>query len=259
MKIFTVCLAFVWGGWISIAYQPCLADHLAIGVSHTRPPYIIQKGRAGIEIEIVTSALRMAGHHDVLFKFLTPQRVEFFLKQKKVDGIIIPKASNIKQKLKMEVFYSDEHLYYQNHAVTLSKNNLSVNSISDLMQQRVLGFQNAHKYLGPEFADMAKENPRYKEKPEQSTQLLWLFTGRTDVVIADKNIFLFHRKQAALDEKYDVSASVRFHRIFPQTPQHGVFLNKTIRDDFNEGLKLIRSNGEYDAIIKKYEEMVDIN
>ncbi len=127
------------------------------------------------------------------------------------------------------------------------------------MGNRVIGFQNAHKYLGAEYAEMAAQNPKYKEKPEQSIQVFWLFTGRTDVVVADKKIFKYHRMLAANKGQFSVTEPVTYHPIFSSSPIHGIFQNKEMRDEFNKGLAQLKKSGRYDEIINNYEQLMRIN
>ena len=49
--------------------------------------------------------------------------------------------------------------------------------------------------------------------------------------------------------------SLKFHTIFDASPRNVKFLERNTRDDFNDGLRLIKASGLYQAIIKKYENM----
>ena len=247
----------IFSGFINFFAPSSEAKEITIGVSHTRPPYIIQEKNSGVEIDITREIFKSRGD-TVNFMYLTNERVTFFLKEGKVDGVLFQKSYDFKKEQNMDVFYSDDHITYHNYAISLSQNKLMIESIANLKDKRVLAFQYANKYLGPEFAEMAKQNPQYKEKPEQSLQVFSLFTGRTDVVIADKLIFLYHRKLAEQEGKIDLKAPVTFHSLFPPNPIHGVFLNAAIRDEFDAGLKKIHETGKYEDIVKQYEQMMNL-
>ncbi|MCP4344103.1 MAG: amino acid ABC transporter substrate-binding protein [Desulfobacterales bacterium] len=248
---------FIFAGMLHLFAPYLIAEDIAIGVVHTRLPYIIKKTDSGIEVDIVREIFKIRGHKAQI-RYLTNKRAGYFLKIGKVDVFITNKSYDTSE-LGIDVFYSDSHITYHNHAITLTKNHLKINSPSDLMGKRVIGFQNAHKYLGAEYAAMAERNPNYKEKPEQSIQIFWLFTGRTDVVIADKKIFKYHRMLSAKKGQFSVTEPVTFHPIFSPSPIHGIFLNKEMRDEFNKGLTQLKKSGRYDEIINSYELLMKID
>ncbi|MCF6247823.1 MAG: transporter substrate-binding domain-containing protein [Desulfobacula sp.] len=238
----------------SVVLDIC-AKEVVIGVGHTRRPYIIKETDSGVEIDVIRAAFSQQGYM-VNFRYLTNTRLGFFLKKQKVDGILMNKAYDVKKNLDIDAFYSNVHITYHNYAISLFKNHFSIFRVNDLADKNVIGFQDAHKYLGPEFANMAGQNPNYMEKPEQLTQVYWLFLNRTQVVVADKLIFMYHRKNALKEGRFDVTDPVRFHNIFPPSQIHGVFLDRQIRDNLNKGLKKIRATGLYDKILKKYNQQL---
>jgi polar amino acid transport system substrate-binding protein len=233
------------------------ASDVTIGVGHTREPYIIMETDSGLEIDIIKAAFNQQGY-SAKFRYLTNQRVGFFLKERKVDGILMNKGYDYTKHLGIDAFCSEVHIIYQNYAISLSKNRFQIFNVNDLSDKRVLGFQNAHKYLGPEFAAMTRHNNDYTEKPKQMTQVYWLFLGRTQVVISDKSIFMYHRANALKEGKFDVTKPITFHPIFPPSPIHGIFHSRHLRDELNTGLKTIRKTGQYDTIIKRYESQYQL-
>jgi polar amino acid transport system substrate-binding protein len=50
----------------------------------------------------------------------------------------------------------------------------------------------------------------------------------------------------------DTSQPIDIGYVFKEIPFRVGFVDKKVRDDFNEGLKQLRSSGRYDEIIKKY-------
>ncbi len=249
----TITFFLILMGLINILVLDIWADDITIGVGHTRVPYIIKETNSGLEIDIIKAAFNQQGCF-VKFRYLTNKRVGFFLKQRKVDGILMNKAYDFKKHLGIDAFCSDVHITYHNYAISLSKNRFSIISVDDLKDKSVIGFQDAHKYLGPEFAYMAEKNSNYIEKPEQMTQVYRLFLERAQVVVSDKMIFMYYRKKALNEDNFDVTSPVTFHNIFSAGPIHGIFLDKQIRDVLNRGLKKIRETGQYDKILKRYEQ-----
>ena len=205
------------------------------------PPYIIKESNSGMEYDIIKEALAKQGHH------LTLHYVPFVriaVDYKKFDGsITINESSGISGN------YSDNVMTYQNYAISLKKNRMKINSIQDLKDKRIVAFQNAFKYLGPEYNEVTKNNSKYKELGTQLSQVKMLYFNRTDVVISDINIFRYYRKKIV---NMDISDEIVLHKIFPEVNYKVLFNDAIIRDDFNKGLKSLRNSGRYNEIIGKY-------
>ena len=98
---------------------------------------------------------------------------------------------------------------------------------------------------------MARNNGKYVEFAHQDGQVKMLFSMRADVVIIDINIFKYLRQQLqAMGD--NVSAEVAIHEIFAPTPYRVAFKSKALCDAFNDGLKKLKSDGKYNAIVEKY-------
>jgi len=246
LKVIKFFLIFI--GLFNIYVLDIWAEEITIGVGHTRVPYIIKETNSGLEIDIIQAAFNEQGY-SVNFRYFTNKRLGFSLKQRKIDGILMNKAYDFNKHLGIDAFCSDVHITYHNYAISLSKNRFPITSVKDLKDKHVIGFQNARKYLGPEFADMAEKNPNYIEKPEQMTQVYWLFLERTQVVVSDKTIFMYYRKKALDEDQFNATDPVTFHNIFPASPIHGIFLDRQLRDVLNKGLKKIRETGQYEKIM----------
>ncbi|MBL4907064.1 MAG: transporter substrate-binding domain-containing protein [Sneathiella sp.] len=216
--------------------------HLGQGIL---PPYGIKETDSGIEVDIVRAALAKKGH-TVRVRFVPFGRVGQDLTDGKIDA-----ASTLTASSGVKAEYSDSHIAYQNVATTLKDGGPAVGSVGDLGSLRVVAFRNASIYLGDEFAAMSKGNKSYREVGDQAAQNKLLMTGRTDAVVGDFRIFLYYNKQIA--SQIEIK-EVMFNKIFPPTEYSVGFKDASIRDDFNAGLKEIRSSGEYDKIIAKYVE-----
>ncbi|MCF8143171.1 MAG: transporter substrate-binding domain-containing protein [Deltaproteobacteria bacterium] len=214
---------------------------MAVGLA--LPPYNIPETDSGIEMDIVREALKIKGYA-VKPKYVPFARVRRELMNRDVDG-----ALTINPDSGIEAFYSDGHLVCQNIVVTLKKNGFRVDEIADLKDKSVLAFQDATLYLGKEFAAMAEQNDQYKEIAKQEIQINLLYTNRVDAVVLDKNIFYHHRNHNTV---VDTSQDIDIWYIFPPTTFSVAFIDETVRDDFNEGLKQLRATGRYDEIVKQY-------
>lgn len=217
------------------------AKDLTLVAGLSLPPYIIQESNSGMEFEIIKEALTAKGH-TVKLKYVPFVRIA--VDYKNYDGAI-----TINESSGIDGNYSDVVITYKNYAISLKEKGISVNSVKDLTDKKVVAFQNATKYLGPEFAAIAKANPNYTEQGQQALQVKILYSGRVDLIVSDINIFKYYRQQV---KDIDTSADVTLHEIFQGVDYKALFNDPTVRDDFNAGLKMLRASGKYDEIINKY-------
>ena len=231
------------------------AVRIAIGIA--LPPYVLDENNAGIEVEIIKEALKVKGY-SVSFHYVPNLRLLRRLKNREVDGTAQNSIFDIGSEVNMRVYDSETTITYHNFAIAFEDKKFQIHSINDLVNKRVLAFQNASKYLGPVYAAMAKNNQDYREHAKQSLQVKQLYADRVDVVISEKRIFNYWRSQAqsegALYER-NSHKTLKYHNIFSASPRNVKFIQRQTRDDFNAGLKVIKASGLYQAIIKKYEHM----
>lgn len=224
--------------------QVCVAKELKVAVGLSLPPYIIQDSDNGMEVDILRQALADSGNTAKLV-YVPFIRVPTSLSDGTAEAALtVNEAREIK-----DVVYSDSHITYQNVAIMLKSNPLKVASIADLGKVSVVAFQDATKYLGPEFAAMAKTNSKYAEQGKQELQVKMLFGKRTDIIVTDINIYKYF-KQSIKD--MDTSAEISIIELFPPTNYKVAFKDKAVCDLFNAGLKKLKENGQYDAILNKY-------
>lgn len=205
------------------------------------PPYIIQESNSGIEYDIINEALAAKGHK------LTIEYVPFvrlIVDYKKHDGAI-----TINESSGATGEYSDVVVTYKNYAISLKDKGVNVATIQDLKDKKIVAFQNATKYLGDEYAAVAKGNKKYSEQGKQDLQVKMLYSGRADLIVSDINIFKYFRKNV---KDLDTTAEITLHEIFAGVDYKALFNDGAIRDDFNAGLKQIKESGRYDEIINSY-------
>jgi polar amino acid transport system substrate-binding protein len=208
-------------------------------------PYIIQDRDCGIEVDILRQALALSGY-TVKLEYVPFARVPVSIRNREADcALTINEASGIPG-----VFYSRSHVRYQNVAIALRSSHLRIASMMDLKRYKVIAFQEATSYLGPAFREVATaDGTGYSEMANQDTQVKMLFSGRTDVVVMDINIFKYIR-QAIRD--VDVSPDVDIFPVFKPTRYKIGFIDPALCDRFNEGLARLRASGKYNLILKHY-------
>ncbi|EPJ43056.1 MAG: hypothetical protein OFPI_44680 [Osedax symbiont Rs2] len=234
-----------------------MAKDLQIAIGAELPPYVLDHSSAGIEVEIVTQALKIRGH-TVTFHVVPYLRLETRLKNREIDATVQNLILKTSKSANFTVYDSDTTINYHNFAITFLDKNIQLASIEDLKNKKVLAFQSASRFLGSDYAQMAKSNANYSEHPQQSLQVKQLYADKVEVLISDKRIFNYWKNKAesAGELHYkNVMKKLKFHPIFEPSARNVKFLDPDIRDDFNEGLKEIKATGVYHAIISKYENM----
>jgi len=243
-------LAAVGAALLSSAAQ---AKEVKMLLSFAIPPYVIKdeakQDASGFEYEIIKAALTAKGH-TVKPVFVAMGAIPKMLKDQQADG-----AQRGSPELKEAdgFFYAEEPaVHYQDVAITLKKNNLAINAMDDLKGKSITTFQGASHFLGPDFAAAVKGNPNYAETGDEKRRVLQLYANGAQVYVGDINVYKYYKASVT---GVDTAQEVVVHKIFAPNPQHfnnPVFRDKQIRDDFNAGLKQIKSNGTYKQIIKKY-------
>jgi len=226
------------------------SDQVKLSVGLTVAPYVIKAKNSndqdsGFEVDIVREIFALAGYK-VQFVHQPLERTKISFKQKLVDGVLTIKKHY--QQVQGS-FVSDEYITYHNFAVSLSSQNLKIDSIADLKDKKVISFQQARYAFGKEFELMARTNPGYKEIADQKNQIGMFFLKRTDVIVLDHRIFKYFRTRLNnIPTKQDVT----FHKLFAPSVYRSAFREEKIRDVFNRGLKDLKSSGRYEEIIRTY-------
>ncbi|HYD79374.1 MAG TPA: transporter substrate-binding domain-containing protein [Paucimonas sp.] len=215
------------------------------------PPYVIKDGAeaSGFEYDIVKAALAAKGH-TIKPVFVAMGAIPKMLKEQQADGA---QRGNPDLKEADGFFYAEEPaVTYQDVAITLKKNNIAINSAADLKDKSITTFQGASNFLGPQFAAAVKGNQNYVETSDEKRRVMQLYANGVQVYVGDINVYKYYKAAAS---GVDTGQEVVIHKIFGQSAQqfnNPVFRDKQIRDDFNAGLKQIKSNGQYKQIVKKY-------
>jgi len=242
-KAFGVLLLAMMMGVLLCPNSHAEPKELTFAVGLALAPYNIPEENCGIEMDIVREALEMKGYR-VKTKYVPFARRIREIAEGEVDGVL-----TVNENSGLDVFLSDPHIACDNVAVSLKKNNFKIEKMGDLKDKSILTFQNARKYLGKEFVAAADASPDYREISKQELQINLLYGHRVDVIVLDKNIFYYHRKR---NKMVDIEQPIDMWYIFPKVLFRVGFVDKKVRDDFNDGLKQLCSSGRYDEIIHKY-------
>ncbi|XLZ72334.1 transporter substrate-binding domain-containing protein [Massilia sp. SR12] len=238
------CIPLLLALCMTASAQNSPMPEVHVGMGLPKPPYVMESGAVGLDVDIARHALA-AGGYKLVGQSLPQTRALAMLRAGQLDGL-----RSISEGIGGQDFFTDSYIVYQNVATTLARRNLKLQNIEDLANYSVAAFQNASMVLGDRFSLLVSGHSDYRELPAQITQNKLLFTGRVDVVIGDRLIFAHFSEK--LDPQINARQAVTYHRIFPESPRKAVFRDVRVRDAFNAGLKTIRANGTYDAIMRQY-------
>jgi len=226
-----------------------LGDHsdvieLTAGLS--KPPFVIENNKhySGIQLDLITEIFAVE-NQPVSFIHLPLARSFSTVNKWHSDGTITLPTTH-KQK---NVFISDAYISYQNVAITLIEDNLTIDELDDLSGKNIIAFQTARKFLGSDYIQAIKNAEYYQEMADQIKQIELLYIKRTQVLILDINIlkhFLSNHRELKYNKPYKV------HRLFSTRVYAAGFKSKAVRDQFNRGLSVIKANGKYQKILDKY-------
>jgi polar amino acid transport system substrate-binding protein len=221
-------------------------DQFIVTVGLAKPPYVIQADDSGYELDLIRNVLKEMGK-TATFIYTQFGHSTKMLDVKGVDAVITTNSKVFSD----TTLLSDKYITYQNIAISLKRNNLEINEVSDLARFSVASFQKADKVLGKTFADAVSKSPSFLKIAEQSQQPQLLLKGRVDVLIMDINIFKYFIHELNMNNN-DIAMLFTFHPIFPETHYRVAFKNKTYIPLFNNTLAKYKESDEYLALRKHY-------
>lgn len=211
------------------------------------PPYVMEAADGfltGLEYELARETLHRAGHR------LVPRLLTFSRLIEDFRRGALPAFAPAHANMNLQGCISDVLLVYQNIGLTLHQRNLMVENLQQLGGLRIMAFQNA-RFLLPGLNDAVQGNPDYVEVANQMLQVRALFSRRTDMVVADRR--LLHALIAAPDSGLPPGMPLREHLLFAPTPYSVAFSTPEMCQEFNRALAGLRSSGDYDRLLQRYD------
>lgn len=223
---------------------------LKVAFGDSLRPWVIPENSSGILVDMIKETLEPSGYSIIPVFVPYHRRITAYV-QEKVDATcdINPK---IMTETGLEGFLSVTAYAYENIGVSLKKNGFYFSKISDLKKHRILAWQGAKETIGKEYAEMADDNPNYRELANQETQIKMLYSGREDLIQLDSQIFYFHRKKVAREGKIDTSQPIDIFPLFGKNDCGFLFRDEKAQLAFDHNLRQLKESGRYQAIFKKY-------
>lgn len=223
------------------------AAEIRMAFGQSLEPYVFEHDASGLEIDIIRAALQAAGH-TLRPRFVPQARVPLLLDAGEVDAAAtLTPDSGLQQAV-----YSEVYIHYQDYLITARGRFARPPSWAELGRLRIVGFQNAARYLGPEFAAMARANRRYREQADQLSQARMLFAGHADAIVAERRIFEYQSQRLQGSRYAERPFAVELFALFDKIPYRVAFREAALRDDFDRGLAEIRRDGKLAMIESRY-------
>ncbi|WP_153913085.1 substrate-binding periplasmic protein [Shewanella sp. TC10] len=213
--------------------------------SNSIEPYFFVDKKSGLQYDLLDAALTASSLQLGEITFATNLRALRLVKTKKIDCIINSPSNSD------GLFLTQSLLEYQNSVYFLSKNKLKIDTIQDLKNYSLIGFQNANHYLGPEFSEISKTHKRYNEIASQKNQILMLFSERIQAIILEQRIFDYYRNQ--IDSRIKSPYEVTKVKLFDQAPRYIACHDPHTAMLVNEAISQLKQTNLYQDILLKAE------
>lgn len=237
-------------GVLSAFGSPAGAEALRLGLREA-PPYAYRdsEGRlVGLEHDIVTQALRLAGH-DPQVQLYSLSRLFVTFRGGAVDAVAPALPVLVGEPAQMSMPY----LTYRNVAMSLTQRQLNIVTVHDLAGRYVSAFQNARVVLGAAFAAATQNPSLYEEHSDQRLQVNLLLAGRNDLAVAERRILRYYLAHPLPGVAQMLPGEVTEHEIFQPIDYKVAFHRADLAAAFDRGLAALKASGGYQRLVDQYD------
>ncbi|KKO45459.1 polar amino acid ABC transporter [Arsukibacterium ikkense] len=196
------------------------------------------KGVTGIDVEIIRHIFNSLGYKTE-FHLLGYNRLIKEFNEGKYD-VASPAAFPPEHG-----YLTVSYLPFQDVAVSIKYNNLTLEHISDLKGKKIIAYQFASTVLGEEFAGIVK-NANYIEMAERELQLKLLVNNRADVVVGERRLLTYIIQQQFPNQQLAI------HPIFVTTAYGAIVKDPLLQQQFDQELAKLKTSGVYDKILSQW-------
>lgn len=211
------------------------------------PPFCFPQTESGIEVDVFREALAYKGYRlkPLFYPFA---RVPRAFKTGDVDATMTDLGEDLS---KAGGHYGDSAVLYDNVLISLQSRRLQIQKPEDLAGLSVISFQGALRRF-PAWLEPVHKAGRLVEINDQALQVRTLMRGRYDLVLSDRSIFRYFSLQLRREGETLLPVTEHVFTVANPHDYRPVFRDAQVRDDFNEGLRWLRSSGRYKAIYERY-------
>lgn len=218
-------------------------DHHVIMATSDGPPYMIQATESGLDIDIPRAALNAVGI-PLKLTFYPLARALHELKAKRIQ-LTAPFFTSPPE----GIYVSKPHIEYRPSVISLDTIS-KLDNLRALKDYSIATFQGATGYFGKDFNYASQNSPDYIEYHDMGKLVDLLMQQRYQVIVLDYWIFQHFLAKSHYAQQKE---RVVFHDLIPRVPAAVAFNDPELRDQFNQGLKLIKKNGTYLKILEQYQ------
>lgn len=228
------------------------AQTIRVACSDSVPPFVLPNSDQGIALDVLRAAMLQKNIRIIPIYGSNEQNLADFISGN-VDAILVAPPDAV-----THAYEGDQALMeFHNYAISLTKNDLHIDQITDLADLTIGAFSLASRILPSAFREVANQAPEYREFVNQKQQVLALLTGDVEVIVLEKMLFRYLLTQMRHQDESITRQAIRYHDLFQPTYYHTTFKSQAMAKAFNEGLSAIQANGEYQTIINTYEQLLN--
>lgn len=214
------------------------------------PPQMDEHGR-GREADIIEASLSAAGVRATIEYHVLPftRHWQVFKSDSRFQAV-----TTVPQEIDLDGLRSDVYIHYQNGIIykfSSFPDGLGDAPLETLTAKRVVAFAGAASIL-PGVRDVSDRSSMYLERQDQRSHSILFANNQVDAVISDQLIFAHYFQQVRAADRSVQWWPAVFDPVFCPTPYRMIFRDEKIRNAFNAGLALIKSNGILAAIEARY-------
>tara|TARA_R110002126_G_scaffold63511_3_gene162673 strand:- start:764 stop:1468 length:705 start_codon:yes stop_codon:yes gene_type:complete len=222
--------------WQSLAAPGTL--HIAVNIGPPWAYYDEEHGVTGIDVEIIRHIFTKLGYKTE-FHLLGYNRLIKEFNEGKFD--VASPAAFPADKGHLTAAY----LPFQDVAVSVEANKLTINQMDDLKAKNIIAYQFASSVLGDEFATVIKD-ANYLEVAERELQLKLLVHDRTDVVIGERRLLTYIARNLFPD------VGLAIHPVFNTQSYGAIIKDQKLQQQFDSELANMQASGLYQKILNDW-------
>ncbi|RTE87657.1 MULTISPECIES: ABC transporter substrate-binding protein [Gammaproteobacteria] len=253
VKVCLIILGLLPSFVIHFAQASELPESITVAFGQYKEPYVIQETDRGIEVDIIKEVFARVGV-SINALYIPYKNLEEALETfPSIDA-----AAGVSTRTLEQFTYIPNFSFFNNVIVSKTRNNIEINSFSDLTEYSLLAWQGAASSgsaLGEEFialfGNAERSQDKYFELSNQYQQNAMFWSDRVDLVLLDEHIFEWYRRPVGM--VLDVSDEVTYHRLWNESHSTSVvFKDEELADIFRQGLAALKESGQYRAIYDRY-------
>jgi len=220
---------------------PNKAEDIVIALGNFEPLFSAANKPALFK-DLIDGVYQYIPDKKVSYRYMVPNsRLVVELNKQAVDG-----SANIFSQNEIKGCITEPIFAYSDVAVSKKAKKVTVKSIEDLADLKVVSYQRATILLGKQYHQAVKKNQYYREVAQPEDQAKLLATDLVDVSIGDKYIF-FNSLQTWSKGRM-ASDDFVIHPIFPPVSSSMGFTKQTHCDEFNVALAKFKKSGDYQMV-----------